>query len=813
MFRRWPKLLVLLATLCCGADALAASNTTDRIDEIRSRLFTNPADALQSAEALKADLLKGDKSAYRLEDIGSLDWVEAASLLSLNRPREALAVAQRSLNIVKARAPGSVVQAELLLARGGATAALGRTPDALRDYQASFAIFGQHRQPRGQAVALQHIAAIYNDAHDYANALKYSKQSLDIYSAEPALAVSGYNNAAIAAYNLADFDSAEAEYRNALRAAEKLGSPLVRVRLLQNIADTQIVRGRLDAAQATLRQAFKLAGRPPASEWRSALLNSAAELALKRHDLPTAMRLMNETLSEVRTAQAPLQMQDIHRVAYEIYRQSGNAPAALRHLEQFRKIDDRARTLAASTSAALMSARFDFANQDLKISRLRQQQAEREVAMGRQRAHYHLLLGGSLLAAAMLVSVLLAIGFVSIRRSRNQVRAVNATLSDTNVELERALAARTEFLATTSHEIRTPLNGILGMTQVLLADRRIEQSVRARVELIHGAGETMRALVDDILDVAKMETGEFAVHPADMDLHRLLRDAGAIWTGQAETKQVALTVDVGDTPPGIVADEVRLRQVVFNLMANAVKFTDRGSVRLSAMVDASEAGERLVLRVQDSGIGIPADRLQDIFEAFRQVDGGTTRRHGGTGLGLAICRNIARAMGGDVSVASVPGAGSTFTLRLPLVRAAVAPVRRAADTADRSLADVVLLLLEPNPLAQGILRALIGPHVARLEVAGTPAAAAELLTQGGIDHLLADGGAFGCRPAEVASLLAGAGGARVTMLWPAPDEAVVAALAVAGADEVIAKPIAAPELLVRLGMGYRQDAHAHELAA
>jgi signal transduction histidine kinase/CheY-like chemotaxis protein len=425
-----------------------------------------------------------------------------------------------------------------------------------------------------------------------------------------------------------------------------------------------------------------------------------------------------------------------------------------------------------------------------------------------------MLLG--LFSAVAVISTLLLIGFLSIRRSRNQVRDANATLRTTNVALEKALAAKTEFLATTSHEIRTPLNGILGMTQVILAGRQLDPTLRGRIELVHGAGETMKALVDDILDVAKMETGELRIQTAEMDLKRLLEDAGTVWTGQAETKRVGIEFDLDNCPGKIIADEVRLRQIIFNLMSNAIKFTDRGQVRLAAFSETDEESgtEQLVVRVADSGIGIPADRLEEIFESFRQVDGGVTRRHGGTGLGLAICRSLARAMGGDVTVASTLGAGSTFTLTLPLERGTVelAPADRPAAT---SLATAELLMIEPNPLGQGIMRALLAGECAGVQFATEVPAALEALKTGAVDHVIAEGSALGLEPADAGELAeaCAAANARFTLLWREPSPELLRQFADHGVAHVVSKPISAPDLLSEMNKVYGNPIVSRTIAA
>ena len=776
---------------------------------IRADIMASPEAALRGADALRHEALQIAVEPRRAWALAIADQLAAEALLSLDRARDARSVSARGLAVIRAASKDTEIEGKLVLAHGGAAAQIGRIEDALRDYQKAYRIFVKNNAAREQAIALLDIATIYFEAADYRNALKYEQQSIEAHSDDPALLVSIYNNRGIALTELGQFDEAAKEYRQALVAASKMNSLLLETRILQNLARAQSDSLDYVGAEATLERAFKVAASGPAASWRPALNGVAAQIALQRNQLDRAAELITRTFTGARGAQATMPMIDFHKTAYSIFRARGENAKALTHLEAFKKLDDEKRALAASANAALMSAQFDFANQDLKISQLQRGEAERDATIARARARSLVML----LAAAGVISMLLLIGFFSIRRSRNEVRAANDSLRVTNSELGKALAAKTEFLATTSHEIRTPLNGILGMTQVMLADKTVAPDLRGRIELVHGAGETMRALVDDILDVAKIETGELRIHPADMDLKRLLQDAATVWSGQAETKQIGLELDSVEAPSGIVADEVRLRQIVFNLMSNAIKFTDRGQVRLSARVEQKNAGERLVIDVTDSGVGIPPDRLEEIFESFRQVDGGTTRRHGGTGLGLTICRSIAQAMGGNVRVASMLGTGSTFTVDLPLVRAdlpGLAPAEARGEIGTLSAAE--MLLIEANPLSQGVLRALLTPAVTRLAIVSDVGAAEQLLD--GADHVLADAGAFAldiATASDFASTLVQSG-RRVSMLWPAPDASVVEVMQRNGV-QLIAKPITAPDLLAALQMGYGAAGESRELAA
>ncbi|RZL98845.1 MAG: hypothetical protein EOP68_24890, partial [Sphingomonas sp.] len=345
--------------------------------------------------------------------------------------------------------------------------------------------------------------------------------------------------------------------------------------------------------------------------------------------------------------------------------------------------------------------------------RLRAEELRRSVAAAESQARFERTIFVVAASAVTVIIGLLTWLLFTIRRSRDKVRAANDDLATTNAALGKALAAKTEFLATTSHEIRTPLNGILGMTQVMLADPALDGGVRERLGVVHTAGTTMRALVDDILDVAKMETGNLTIEHVPFDLCATLTAATQLWEVQARGKGLAFRADLDGCPALVIGDPARLRQVVFNLLGNAVKFTADGGVTLFTRVDR-DAG-RVEIVVVDTGVGIAAAQQESIFEAFRQADTSTTRRFGGTGLGLSISRNLAEAMGGGIRVDSVEGEGATFTLTLPLVEAVAAPVVRAPDAASS------VLVVERSPIARAMWRSLLVPQP--LVFAGTAAEA------------------------------------------------------------------------------------------
>lgn len=233
-------------------------------------------------------------------------------------------------------------------------------------------------------------------------------------------------------------------------------------------------------------------------------------------------------------------------------------------------------------------------------------------------------------------------------------------------DAEAASRAKSEFLANMSHEIRTPMNAILGFTELLKRGYHRDQQDSAKfLDTIHSSGRHLLDLINDILDLSKIEAGQMEMELLACQPHLIVREVVEVLSARAAEKGLTVSVEArGAIPATIRSDPARLRQVVTNLLGNAIKFTERGTVRIVMHLERSGAAPLFSIDVSDSGIGIAADKLGSIFEAFVQADTSVTRRFGGTGLGLAISRRFARALGGDIVVSSVPGEGSTFAIRV-----------------------------------------------------------------------------------------------------------------------------------------------------
>ena len=295
-----------------------------------------------------------------------------------------------------------------------------------------------------------------------------------------------------------------------------------------------------------------------------------------------------------------------------------------------------------------------------------------------------------------------------LKQSEDQLRELNVTLERARDDANAANDAKSAFLATMSHEIRTPLNGVLGMAQAMARDP-LPEIQRERLTVIRHAGETLLALLNDLLDLSRIEAGRLELEDSSVDVEHLVQGAHATFTTLATEKDVSFAFTVTPEARGVWAgDPTRVRQIVYNLVSNAVKFTDRGEVS----IDVSVVAPHLVFKVSDTGPGIAADRLGALFQKFVQEDTSTTRRFGGSGLGLAICRELATLMGGDIEAASVVGQGSVFTVRLPLTRIGDANGQGVRDDAFeapplRDGSALRILAAEDNPMNQLVLRTLL----------------------------------------------------------------------------------------------------------
>lgn len=404
-------------------------------------------------------------------------------------------------------------------------------------------------------------------------------------------------------------------------------------------------------------------------------------------------------------------------------------------------------------------------------------------------------------------------------------RRAEAVLVEARDRAEAATQARTAFLATMSHELRTPLNGVVGTIR-LLEDSDTPAERDLYVATMRQSAEHLLQIIDDILDIAKLESDRVAFAEEPFAIASMIRTAADLVAPRAREKGLTIEVDIADgVPPALVGDAGRLRQILVNLLGNAVKFTERGRVRLAIDTppDAPAGRARLRLRVHDTGIGIAPEMIGHLFVKFSQLDGSITRRFGGTGLGLAISRELIEKMGGEISVTSTLGEGSTFTVVIDLPIADTGPQRAAAPVVAeaRRREGLEILLAEDNPTNTFVATRLLEKMGHRVSAVVDGQAALEALAARSFDVVLMDV----MMPrldglAATRRIRAGAAGDRavpiVALTANALAEDRLAALA-AGANAYTTKPVskeklssAIAEALVTPPGGGPEDLDLHE---
>jgi signal transduction histidine kinase/CheY-like chemotaxis protein len=345
----------------------------------------------------------------------------------------------------------------------------------------------------------------------------------------------------------------------------------------------------------------------------------------------------------------------------------------------------------------------------------------------------------------------MAFDISGLRQAKVELQALNASLQRSRDEAEAASRAKSAFLANMSHEIRTPMNAILGLTH-LLAGELTQARQLDRLAKIDAAGRHLLQVINDILDLSKIEAGQLVLEDIEFTRDELLTRSVGIVATTARDKGLELVLDIEALPERLRGDPTRLSQCLINLLGNAVKFTDRGSIHVSGRLQATRGGRQLLrFEVHDTGVGVPVDRQDRLFGAFAQADASTTRRHGGTGLGLALVRHLATTMGGEAGMQSVPGAGSTFWFTAWVGRArapaAAGPPRdRPAPGLDRATAATLrqhhtgraVLLVEDNPVNQEVACELLNAVGLVVTVAADGAQAVALATQRRFDLVLMD---------------------------------------------------------------------------
>jgi len=340
-----------------------------------------------------------------------------------------------------------------------------------------------------------------------------------------------------------------------------------------------------------------------------------------------------------------------------------------------------------------------------------------------------------------LTLLMLTVGAAIFQR---EMERAAVTLSGARIEAENANRAKSEFLAKMSHEIRTPMNGVLGMAEMLETTALSDQQ-KLYAKTITASGQSLLTIINDILDLSKIEAGHITLESKPFALKSFFEDIAALFLAQVECKGVAFIVNCDkNLPAAVYGDAGRIRQIVINLVSNALKFTEAGHIKIDVSGAARDDVVDLQIIVEDTGIGIPAGKLEDVFEKFEQVESLTTRRFDGAGLGLAISRQLANAMGGALNVQSVYGEGCRFTLAVTLPVADAPPEMAVEETppcasdSETSHERLRVLVAEDNEVNRLVLQTMIDGNRCNVAFAINGQAAVDAFRKGDFDIVLMD---------------------------------------------------------------------------
>jgi signal transduction histidine kinase len=659
------------------------------IADAKKTMMSNPQVALKSAR--KAEMFAESHANFlRQHDaIATSLWLEAEALTRTNQVDSARPVADRAINLAERGGKITKLNGDLSLTLARIGNAKGDIALALKSYQRAYDIFARLNVPRSQAIALQGLGSIYDEAHNFNHAISYFQRASEIYPQDAALSLTAKNYLGFALLHLGRYEEATKSFQDALTIAASLHSPFLKANILANIASVYAKRHRFADAERAADLALRLLGKNDENGGAPFVWGVKGEIEYERGDMAAAASDLDKAFRGKDLTTTVASFRDFHETAYKVYRQLGNPALALAHSEAFRRLDDAGRALAESANLALIGARFDFTAQQLEIETLKSQQLKRESILKEARAAtQRAVLVAGLLSSGLLI-LWISWRHMTVRMHRSEISRANVALTQTLAERDVEIARRTEveselrqsketaeqanlakshFLANMSHELRTPFNAIMGFSEIIAKDKLGVAGHGKYVEYatdIYASGSNLLAILNDILDMAHIDAGKMVLAEDEVVLGDVVRRVVEEFDEAGHNAGKVIKVAGADRDIRVRGDARRLHQIVVNLVSNAVKFTrDNGAIVVR--IEPAEDGVDLI--VSDDGIGIPSDKLGLVLQPFGQAESAYARAHGGVGLGLPIVKSLVELHGGSFTISSVANAGTTARVHLPMER-------------------------------------------------------------------------------------------------------------------------------------------------
>jgi signal transduction histidine kinase/DNA-binding NarL/FixJ family response regulator len=632
--------------------------------------------------------------------------------------------------------------------KGGIALILGNTgdvyyylsdyPSALEYWQKALTIFEQLGNKGGIADNLGNIGNVYNDLADYPKALEFYQKSMDMFGQLGDTGGIAFNldNIGVVYNHSSDYLKALECLQKALAINEQFGDKERITRNLENIGISYNYLTDYPRALENFKKALKIAEEIGEREMISDLYNNIGEIYEKQGNMNEALKFVQKGLSIALEIGAKEHIKSAYGNLAKIDSAMNNFRDAFVNRTLYMQYSDSIFNIDKEKKVTTLQMKYEFAKVQDSV---KAEQIKKDVMTQKKLQKEKLVRNGFICGFALVL-----IFSLIVYRQRNRIKKGNIELQLAKERAEQSEKFKEQFLANMSHEIRTPMNAVMGMTSLVL-DSPLNEKQRFYLEGIRKSGETLLYIINDILDLSKIEAGKMEIENIDFSVSEVLEQVKQTLQHKAEEKGLQLIVDRdAKVPDVLMGDPVRLNQILMNLAGNAIKFTEIGSVTISVSNRQLAVGSLVGLKfsITDTGIGIPEDKLQTVFESFTQAKPSVTRRYGGTGLGLTISRQFVELMDGKISVESKEGSGTTFSFEIsfPVGSPERLKEQRSAEQIDGSILNGLKILLADDNEYNRIVThdTLISKASVEITEVTNGKEAADLLSQQDFDVVLMD---------------------------------------------------------------------------